>query len=81
MGGVDVRSNRLITSQYPTLNVAKLESFQGQTPHLARVNDFSDLISPINGMAYMTGAPLAQMAVILLGLAIICGGRGRELRP
>src|SRR4029077_19960400 len=32
LNGVDVSSNKLITSQYPTLNVAKLESFKGQTP-------------------------------------------------
>lgn len=31
--GVDVASNKLIISQYPTLNVAKLESFKGQTPY------------------------------------------------
>ena len=31
--GVDVNSNKLIISQYPTLNVAKLESFKGQTPY------------------------------------------------
>jgi hypothetical protein len=30
---------------------------------------------------YLTGAPLVPVAVILLGLAIIFGGRGRELRP
>ena len=30
---VDVSANRLIVSQYPTLNVAKLRSFQGQTPY------------------------------------------------
>ena len=29
--GVDVKSNKLIIEQYPTLNVAKLESFKGQT--------------------------------------------------
>ena len=33
LNGVDVNSNKLITSQYPTLNVAKLESFKGQTPY------------------------------------------------
>ena len=33
LNGVDVSSNRLIVSQYPTLNVAKLESFKGQTPY------------------------------------------------
>ena len=33
LNGVDVKSNRLIISQYPTLNVAKLESFKGQTPY------------------------------------------------
>jgi hypothetical protein len=31
--GVDVSSNKLIREQYPTLNVAKLESFKGQTPY------------------------------------------------
>ncbi len=33
LNSVDVSSNKLITSQYPTLNVAKLESFKGQTPY------------------------------------------------
>jgi predicted aspartyl protease len=31
--GVEVGSNKLIIEQYPTLNVAKLESFKGQTPY------------------------------------------------
>jgi Tfp pilus assembly protein PilF len=31
--GVEVGTNRLIIEQYPTLNVAKLESFKGQTPY------------------------------------------------
>jgi hypothetical protein len=31
--GVDVSSNKLIKEQYPTLNVAKLESFKDQTPY------------------------------------------------
>ncbi len=33
LNGVDVSSNKLITEQYPCLNVAKLESFKGQTPY------------------------------------------------
>ena len=33
LDGVEVGSNRLIIEQYPTLNVAKLESFKGQTPY------------------------------------------------
>ena len=33
LGGVDVSSNKLIREQYPTLNVAMLESFKGQTPY------------------------------------------------
>jgi predicted aspartyl protease len=33
LNGVDVSTNRLIISQYPTLNVAKLQSFKGQTPY------------------------------------------------
>jgi hypothetical protein len=31
--GVDVSGNKLIREQYPTLNVAMLESFKGQTPY------------------------------------------------
>ncbi|MEP6967800.1 MAG: retropepsin-like aspartic protease, partial [Pseudomonadota bacterium] len=33
LNGVDVGANTLLKSQYPTLNVAKLESFKGQTPY------------------------------------------------
>ena len=33
LNGVDVSNNKLIISQYPTLNVAKLESFKGQKPY------------------------------------------------
>ena len=33
LNGVDVTTNKLIIEQYPTLNVAKLESFKGQTPY------------------------------------------------
>ena len=33
LSGVDVSSNKLLISQYPTLNVAKLESFKDQTPY------------------------------------------------
>jgi predicted aspartyl protease len=33
LSGVDVSSNKLVVSQYPTLNVAKLDSFEGQTPY------------------------------------------------
>lgn len=33
LNGVDVGTNQLVASQYPTLNVAKLKSFKGQTPY------------------------------------------------
>jgi hypothetical protein len=33
LNGVDVGSNKLVIEQYPTLNVAKLESFKGQRPY------------------------------------------------
>jgi hypothetical protein len=33
LSGIDVSSNKLIISQYPTLNVAMFESFKGQTPY------------------------------------------------
>jgi len=39
--GVDVKSNKLISEQYPTLNVAKLESFKGQTPYELQGNGTS----------------------------------------
>ena len=38
LNGVEVSSNKLIASQYPTLNVAKLESFKGQTPYEVQGN-------------------------------------------
>jgi len=34
--GVDASGNKLLISQYPTLNLAKLESFKGQTPYEVR---------------------------------------------
>jgi tetratricopeptide (TPR) repeat protein len=33
LDGIDVSTNPLIVSQYPTLNVAKLRNFKGQTPY------------------------------------------------
>jgi Aspartyl protease len=33
LDGIDVSTNQLIISQYPTLNTAKLGSFKGQTPY------------------------------------------------
>jgi Aspartyl protease/Tetratricopeptide repeat len=36
LGGIDVGANSLIVSQYPTLNVAKLQSFKGQVPYELR---------------------------------------------
>ena len=39
--GVDVSSNKLIREQYPTLNVAMLESFKGQTPYELKGNGAS----------------------------------------
>jgi len=33
LDGVDVATNALIAAQYPTLNVAKLQSFKGQIPY------------------------------------------------
>src|SRR5262245_55507056 len=33
LSGIDVSTNKLIVSQYPTLDVAKLASFKGQTPY------------------------------------------------
>jgi hypothetical protein len=33
LNGVEVSSNKLLISQYPTLNMALLESFKGQTPY------------------------------------------------
>ena len=33
LDGVDATTNKLVIEQYPTLNVAKMESFKGQTPY------------------------------------------------
>ena len=33
LSGIDLSTNPLVASQYPTLNVAKLESFKGQRPY------------------------------------------------
>ena len=33
LSGINVATNQLIADQYPTLNVAKLQSFKGQTPY------------------------------------------------
>jgi hypothetical protein len=33
LDGIDVSTNPLVVAQYPTLNVAKLRSFKGQTPY------------------------------------------------
>ncbi len=41
LNGVDVSSNKLIREQYPTLNVAMLESFKGQTPYELKGNGTS----------------------------------------
>ncbi|HMC24608.1 MAG TPA: aspartyl protease family protein [Candidatus Udaeobacter sp.] len=41
LNGVDVSSNKLIIEQYPTLNVAMLESFKGQTPYELQGNGTS----------------------------------------
>ena len=41
LNGVDVRANPLVISQYPTLNVAKLQSFKGQTPYEVRGDEQS----------------------------------------
>jgi Aspartyl protease/Tetratricopeptide repeat len=41
LNGVDVSSNKLIREQYPTLNVAKLKSFKGQTPYELKGNGTS----------------------------------------
>ena len=44
LNGVDVSNNKLIISQYPTLNVAKLESFKGQKPYDLQGNGESTLL-------------------------------------
>ena len=48
LNGVDVSSNKLIISQYPTLNVAKLESFKGQTPYELHGNGTSTRLKFLN---------------------------------
>src|SRR6266404_3186100 len=48
LNGVDVSSNKLIREQYPTLNVAKLESFKGQRPYELQGNGTSTRLKFLN---------------------------------
>ena len=41
LNGVNVSGNKLVIEQYPTLNVAMLESFKGQTPYELQGNGTS----------------------------------------
>src|SRR5258707_15180230 len=41
LNGISVSGNKLIIEQYPTLNVAMLESFKGQTPYELQGNGTS----------------------------------------
>jgi hypothetical protein len=41
LSGVDVSGNKVVIEQYPTLNVAMLESFKGQTPYELQGNGTS----------------------------------------
>jgi predicted aspartyl protease len=41
LNGVNVSGNKLVIEQYPTLNVAMLESFKGQTPYKLQGNGTS----------------------------------------
>ena len=36
LSGIDLSANQLVLAQYPTLSVAKLQSFNGQTPYELR---------------------------------------------
>jgi predicted Zn-dependent protease len=51
LNGVEVSSNKLLVSQYPTLNVAKLESFKGQTPYEVQAYGW-DMVSHGGFIAY-----------------------------
>src|SRR6266487_4194534 len=61
LSGVDVSSNKLIISQYPTLNVAKLESFTGQTPYELKGN------GPSTRLKFLKTEPLPVVSVRING--------------
>ncbi|MBA3810735.1 MAG: aspartyl protease family protein [Caulobacteraceae bacterium] len=65
LNGVDVGANTLIKSQYPTLNVAKLTSFRGQTPYEVsgggeetRLPFVTSVLLPVVSVRVNGGAPV-----------------------
>jgi Aspartyl protease/Tetratricopeptide repeat len=61
LNGVDVSSSKLIVSQYPTLNVAKFESFKGQTPYEVEGNGQSTRLK------FLKSDPLPMVSVRVNG--------------
>jgi hypothetical protein len=61
LDGIDVSSNKLIIAQYPTLNVAKLASFKGQTPYAVHGDGQSTRLT------FSTTAPLPLVSVRVNG--------------
>jgi hypothetical protein len=61
LSDVEVSSNKLIASQYPALNVAKLESFKGQTPYEVQGN------GQITRLTFLKTDPLPLVSVRING--------------
>jgi hypothetical protein len=61
LNGVEVSTNPLVTSQYPTLNVAKLQSFKGQTPYEVHGN------GQITRLKFLRTDPLPLVSVRVNG--------------
>ena len=62
LDGVDVATNKLVTEQYPTLNVAALQSFKGQTPYELQGNGQVTRLKFVN-----TTGPLPVVSVRVNG--------------
>jgi predicted negative regulator of RcsB-dependent stress response len=61
LNGIDASTNQLLQSQYPTLNVAKLQSFAGQTPYQVQGG------GSVNHVSFLQTDPLPLVSVRVNG--------------
>jgi hypothetical protein len=61
LNGIDASTNQLLQSQYPTLNVAKLQSFAGQAPYQVQGGE------PVDHVKFLQTDPLPLVSVRVNG--------------
>jgi hypothetical protein len=68
LDGIDVSSNQLVISRYPTLNMAKLTSFKGQTPYEVHGNgEITCLKLSLTSFRYSVTFDFEKMRIISSG--------------